>query len=194
MHSNNLPALIGLTGRAGAGKDTLADHLVSSFGYVKYSLASPLKNGLNATFGFTPEQWTDRAWKEEVIPWIGRSPRQLAQTLGTDWGRELVAGDIWLRCAGNFIDTLPKGCPGVVIADVRFNNEALFIKHRGGVVCQITRPDVEAVSAHISEAGVALHLLDATLTNNGSMETLADLGELILRNLSAPFTHDHHFD
>ena len=38
--------------------------------------------------------------KEQPIPGLQRSYRELAQTLGTEWGRQLQGEDFWLRCAG----------------------------------------------------------------------------------------------
>lgn len=196
--SSPMPTIVGLTGRAGVGKDTLADHLVASHGYVKYSLAGPLKRALNLLFGFTPEQWEDREWKERVIPWIGKSPRQLAQTLGTEWGRTCVAEDIWLRIArAEIVRLLDGGAAGVVITDIRFDNEARFVRGMGGVVCSISRGGIEAVSAHSSETGVHLALVDAWLSNDTAPAALFATADLALpraaRVRAAVTPTDHHF-
>lgn len=168
MHCTaQLPRLIGVTGRAGVGKDTLADYLCIFEGFERYSLASPLKAAIEAAFSLPPSIW-DRDRKEEVIPWIGKSPRQLAQTLGTEWGRNLVAPDIWLRCLGRVIDTLPPEAPGLVVPDVRFENEARYILDRGGVIVRVVR-DVPAVADHPSEAGIPDELVNLEIANDSSI-------------------------
>lgn len=162
------PRLIGITGKAGSGKDTLADALVAEFGGVKHSFALPIKLALNAMFGWTMEMWNDRVWKETVIPWLGKSPRQLAQTLGTEWGREIIHPELWALLA---MDLFAKHAAksAFIIADLRFNNEASIINANGGVVINIVRPGVGEISAHKSEAGVDHELLDCQVINDGSV-------------------------
>lgn len=162
----SIPRLIAITGPAGAGKDTLADE-IANWG-VKYSFALPLKQALNAMFGWAMEQWDDRTWKEAIIPWLGKSPRQLAQTLGTEWGRDIIHPALWVllfeqRYAehrANF------GNMPFVVADCRFDNEAIAVAKLGGVVLRIERPGVAGVSGHVSEAGVNSRLIDAYVVNN----------------------------
>jgi hypothetical protein len=48
--------IIGIAGRAGAGKDTVADILVREHGFVKIALADPLKRACKEFFNFTDEQ------------------------------------------------------------------------------------------------------------------------------------------
>lgn len=161
-----MPRIIGITGLAGAGKDTLADALVSDRRATKYNFALPIKQGLNAMFGWTMEQWEDRVWKEQVQPWLGKSPRQLAQTLGTEWGREVVNQKLWLLLAEQrFKESLGT----FVIPDVRFENEADLIHTLGGVLIQIVRPGVGAVSAHKSEAGIDPNKIDLLVMNDSNM-------------------------
>jgi len=166
------PKLIGITGKAGAGKDTLADYLVDAYEAQKYNFALPLKQALNAMFGWTMPQWDDREWKERVIPWLGKSPRQLAQTIGTEWGRELVHPELWVLLAEQrYIAHLDShsNAPPFVIPDVRFDNEAIMIRQNGGIVVEVVRPDVKAVAAHKSENGVQAALIDIRVVNSGSI-------------------------
>ncbi len=162
--------LIGLTGKAGSGKDSVADALVAKYGYAKYSFAQPLKELLNERFGWTMEMWADRLWKEcpalhaldrNHIPIVGYSPRQLAQWLGTDILRRFAGPDVWVELMRQRVDKLEiQGVPGVVVADVRFDNEAVAIIARGGLVLHLTNPDAGAVAAHVSELGASEALVD----------------------------------
>lgn len=161
--------LIGISGKAGTGKDTVADHLCKKHGYVKYSLATPIKAALCAMFGWHINMFEDRERKEKPVSYLnGKSPRQLAQTLGTDWGRELIDQDIWLTLGERFIrDSVEP----VVIADIRFENEAALIRENGGTIIHLQR-DVEAVAAHSSEAGIAVHADDIAIENTGTVKWL----------------------
>ena len=181
----NLPRLIGITGKAGAGKDTLADYLVSRFGYRKYSLSSPLKRLLNERFGWSDWQWQDREWKErpaitgmfEAFGQVGiqdpaLSPRQLAQWLGTEVGRYLGGDDVWVNMMErewrslNETNTQTFGeLPRMVVPDVRFDNEARRIHLLGGVVLRVVRDGVSVVPAHVSEAGVSDALVNVQVVN-----------------------------
>lgn len=169
--------LIGLTGRAGSGKDTVADYLVQRHGFTKLSFAAPLKAGLNAMFGFTPEQWNDREWKERVIPELGVSPRYLAQTLGTEWGRELVKQDLW----PSLTMAIAKQYEKVVIADVRFENEAAAVSKNGGYVLSILRPDARSVNPHQSELPLNDSSVDAYVAN---VDSFRRLFEAVTANLN----------
>lgn len=158
--------LVGLTGPAGCGKNLVAGLMPDAecFGF-----ADPIYAALSAMFDL-PEEWLrDRANKDAVIPWIGKSPRQLLQTLGTEWGRGLVRADIWIRIAGRRINELTADrCPAVVISDVRFDNEAQMIRDRGGEVWRIERTPASETYAHVSEAGISGRLIDLTIDNTGT--------------------------
>lgn len=164
-----LPRLIGITGLAGAGKDTLADALVYDRGATKYNFALPIKLALNAMFGWTMEQWNDREWKESPLAWLGKSPRQAAQTLGTEWGRELVHPDLWMLIGEqSYFNHRRQTSPGsFVIADVRFENEARMIHSNGGIVVKVSRHGVQQINAHVSEAGITD--VDYVVHNNTSV-------------------------
>lgn len=168
----SFPRLIGLTGKAGSGKDTVANFLERGYGYTKYSLAQPLKEMLNGVFGWSMELWQNREWKE--CPLLGDvSPRKLAQWLGTDILRKYAGEDIWIKLMEDRLDTNP--CAQMVVADVRFENEARAIHVKGGIVIQLVNPDAPAVAAHSSEAGVPTHLIDFTATARmGETEFLID--------------------
>jgi len=121
--------LIGISGAAGAGKDTAADTIVACHPpYVKDKFARTLKEVLNSIFGWSMENWDDPEWKELPNSACGlHTPRYVAQTFGTDWGRNMVYPDIWVDAAIRNIEE-----ENTVFSDVRFPNELDAIKHAGG--------------------------------------------------------------
>lgn len=164
--------IIGLTGNAGVGKDTVADYLVSNYGYVKYSFARPLKDMLKA-IGVDCD---NRDTKEIPHPVFGVSPRVMAQTLGTEWMRKCVNKEGWILLAENFIRTTMElnnleevpTVKGIVFPDVRFANEAELIRAHGTLI-HITRK-VEAVAEHESEKGIPFKDCDRWLMNDRTIE------------------------
>lgn len=174
--------IIGLTGAAGCGKDTAANLIASYMAIHRFALATPIKRAINAMFDLASVAWDDRQWKEadqEIFG--GRSPRFLAQTLGTEWGREMVSQDIWIRILeqrielSRFRDNWP-----IVVTDIRFPNEARWIRDQGGVVVLIVRGGVPLISGkHQSEQ----HQLEpeVRLDNGGSLDHLkAEVREKLL--------------
>lgn len=149
--------------------------------YFVYHFADPIKAAINAMFGFGPVHWENREWKEAAIPWLGPdpiSPRSLAQTLGTEWGREMIDEEVWLKIAQqkfakvNTSATLDSGRIvglGMIIPDVRFENEAQWIKDAGGLLLNVERPGQEIISesSHATEAGLDPALFDAVIVNDG---------------------------
>ncbi|MNZ93709.1 hypothetical protein D3C78_1127880 [compost metagenome] len=171
--------LIGLTGAARSGKSTAAAELAAQHGFIHYAFAQPLKAMLAEGLNLSAAQ-LEGAEKEAPLPWLGKSPRELLQTLGSEWGRELVHRELWLRVARQNLDNLAEcfpQAPGIVISDVRYEDEAAFVRERGGVLVHILRPDAPPVRAHATEAGVAIGDNDLTIHNDGG---LAELRERVL--------------
>jgi hypothetical protein len=143
--------VIGFAGRAGAGKTTAALHLVRHHGFERVRFAGPLKAMMRA-LGCTEEE-VDGALKEMPCALLGgRTPRQAMQWLGTEWGRDMIAPDLWTRAWEHAV----AGKPRVVADDVRFPNEVAAIRRLGGRVIRIVAAGDEVSSGaagHISERG-----------------------------------------
>jgi len=164
------PALIGIAGKARSGKNTMANFIQAEYGGYQYSFAGPLRRMLKAGFGIDMDNnayWQDN--KETVIPAFGKSPRQMMQTLGTEWGRNLVNRGIWLILAQQ--ELFNRG-PGMIVTDVRFEDEAEWIRNHRGVVIHIDRPNAAQVSTHNSENGVLVGPGDIQVHNAGALEDL----------------------
>lgn len=174
MSTTTLPRLIGLTGTAGSGKDTVRRMLEEHHGYTGFAFADPIRNMLGSLLsdaGADFSWMTDRERKESTIQALGTSYRHLAQTLGTEWGRS-IEPEFWLRIASARLDTLQdRGLRHFVISDVRFLNEAAWIKLLGGEVWRVERPSAEPVREHASE--LISHITpDRIIDNSGTVEEL----------------------
>lgn len=173
--------LIGLAGRAGAGKDTVAGILSAHHDFARLAFAEPLKQMLMAglrELGVSRELLSDAAAKERPIESLGKSPRQLMQTLGTEWGRQMINEDLWVLLAERALVQYRKFASGLVLTDVRYENEAHLVRRHGGSVWLIRRAlpaNVRALGAHSSEAGVQIvPEVDSLLLNDAGTEQLAD--------------------
>lgn len=164
MKKKKYPSLIAFCGLAGSGKTTAADFLHDNFGFIHYSFADPIRDML-AQLGVTRDQ-TKGERKTKPLSWLGdKTPRELLQTLGTEWGRDKVCSDIWLNVATRRLDSIKLH--SVVIDDCRFDNEARWVQERGGIVVSITRPGL-TVMKHRSEAGVSPKYINHTISNDST--------------------------
>lgn len=183
---DNTPIIIGLAGRAGSGKDSVRSILEMHAHFAGLAFAEPIRGMLRELFntnGVSDEYITDRALKETPIPGLGVSYRHMAQTLGTEWGRQCMGADFWLNIAGAYLaDLKAQGYERFVVSDVRFANEAAWVRAQGGVVWRVERPGLDSVRAHVSEAQD--FEADAVLDNSGTVRQLYD------RVLAALFAHN----
>lgn len=166
--------LIGLTGRAGTGKDTVRK-MLQDVGYAGFALADPIRSMLRDLLtknGISDQYIDNREFKETIIPGLGVSYRHMAQSLGTEWGRSLQS-DFWLRIATSYLkDLTDKGAMHVCISDIRFANEAKWVRDHGGVVWRVERYTVPSVREHISELEMFGISPNTIIDNNGSVGDL----------------------
>lgn len=166
--------LIGIAGKARSGKDTFA-HMMRNNGLNLdlYSFATPLKEAAIAMLGisryFAYNATTEQ--KEQPLPGYGFSYREFLQKLGTEFGREMLRGDIWLLCAQ---ERFNQSKNGLLITDVRFANEAHWIRSNGGRIIHILRPDAPEVREHISEKGLDTHPEDRIYINNKELHYMEE--------------------
>lgn len=172
------PLLIALHGLPGSGKDTFANYLLETDVWAKVSFAAPLKRGLSAMLNIPMEDIENPKIKNEPNYKFGKSIRYLAQTIGTEWGRNLVADDIWVQLAEEQIRHFWAHDLNVANTDLRFENEAIRIKELGGIIIHITRNDNEhatkqentGASNHASNVILPEQYIDYTIRNDYSLE------------------------
>lgn len=169
------PPVIGLYSPAPqSGKSALARYLAIEH-YTILPLARVLKTMVGSMLrelGYANHRDLVLFSKETMIPELGVSVRHLLQTLGTEWGRQCVHPDVWLRCwEAAAKQHLSEGrC--LVVDDVRFPNEAALIRKYGGEMWLITRPGAERPNSHASEGGLSDINFDRHIENNGSLMDL----------------------
>ena len=165
--------IVGIHGKARSGKDTFADFVIEYAKYTnpfaKLSFADPIYNIVDIMFNVDSRSVKD---KEELFPEWDLSLRYMLQTVGTEMGRHMISDDIWIRNMQYRIDHSPA--PNIIIPDVRFENEAHFIRKSGGFIIFVERTsdDTEAVRKHISENGVKRQQNDMLIENNSSLGQL----------------------
>lgn len=60
----------------------------------------------------------------------------------------------------------------IVIKDIRFENEADYLRQHGGKIWHVVRRNIEKVNPHSSELGIKIQDSDIVIDNNGSLEQL----------------------
>lgn len=166
--------IIGLVGPKGCGKSTLATQLVD-IGFARRPFAGPLKEMLRQLLriqgvdGRTIDDMIDGSAKETPSMYlVGRSPRYAMQTLGTEWGRQQMRGDLWIQV---WINQISRANFPTVVEDVRFQNEANAIKEMNGILVRIDRRAANVMDQHVSEIEQAEIACDFTIRNSEGKPT-----------------------
>ena len=186
--------IIGITGRAGAGKDCVANALQERRpGVGRAAFADALKAEAAAAFGCDLRLFTDPARKElparelsalrctepafarylGTLEWFSElRPRTIMQQWG-DWRRGQDP-DYWVRMLAITVEAARgMGFAAFVGADVRYPNELAWLRGAGGVLWRVQRPGLAATSGHSSEWALADAAADLTITNDAGLELLA---------------------
>lgn len=163
--------IIGLTGYAQSGKDTVAAFLVEHYGYKRVAFADKIRDLL---FKMNPIVEPD-VRLQEVIAEMGwekakvRIPevRRIMQELGVG-AREVFGDNHWIVEAYKDMDLDSN----YVITDVRFANEANWVKAFNGDIWRVTRDGIGPVNGHVSESELDSIPYDTLITNDGDLKDL----------------------
>lgn len=176
--------IIGLSGYAQSGKDSVAGVLVERHGYRRIAFADKLRDVALAVDpiveagNFGPWRLSGYVhhfgWDDAKVNYP--EVRRILQALGTAV-RDHVDPWAWVKAALNDVDTDED----VVISDVRFRNEAEAITARGGLMVRVRRPGVGPVNGHASEHDLDEWTFDYSLNNTGTLDELADVVDVVMR-------------
>lgn len=180
--------IIGISGKLGSGKDTLADFIIKNDPeFKKVSFANKLKRIGAFLTGTDEHLWFTQEGKNiELHNWC-MTIGQFQQKLGTEAIREGLHSEAWVLSL--FADLTPTS--KWIITDVRFPNEIEAVTKRHGVTVRINGDPakVRATSTrdlnHPSETSLDNYQnFDYVYTNNNSLVELENFAKLILQDLT----------
>lgn len=161
--------VVGLSGPAGAGKSTAAQYLVELGGH-RVRFAGIIKSMIYA-MGLNERQ-VDGDLKEVPCDLLcGKTPRWAMQSLGTEWGRNLIGPNIWINLWKNQVNSLPEDAL-VLVDDCRFPNEEVLIREMDGIIIRIVREVDMNTETFSHESEKHPIKADYTVINDGSIEQL----------------------
>lgn len=178
--------LIGIGGKAGAGKDTIGDYLVENYDFQKIALADPIKRTVKDVFALNDHAVYDRTAREQPLEqWGGWSVRKLLQFVGTELFRENIDDSIWVKSLWYRIRDDKEN--NYVVTDIRFPNELQYFRDNAAkefTFLKVGRP------GHDGSVGIAGHASEAydlegdfSIMNDGSMEDLYEKVDQTLQTI-----------
>lgn len=165
--------IIGISGKKGSGKNTVADiikYKIKKKHIRLVSFAEPIKEILSLLLNVPLETLEDRNFKKTRLSaeFDNKTPRELMKIIGT-FMRTTVNEDFWINQIMKQIydnsDTL------YVITDVRYKNEMNAILKRGGEIIRVERTN-NNTDTHQSETDLDDVSFEYTIHNNGTIEQL----------------------
>lgn len=198
--------VIGITGQMGAGKDTAARILKKAIGatYSKDSklrgeyecltipMAQKLKEVVAVMGGLPDYKWFDsQEFKSTTSPFFIKGEkvtwRQMLQLVGTE-GLRSIDPNIHCQMFHNLLNQ--KNQSIVLVPDIRFDNEAQYIKDNfNGVILKINRPETDKSQSeitHDSEKGISRDLVDMWFTNSRDINFFGEMISVYAEHLLFP--------
>ena len=177
-------SLIAFTGPSGAGKSTAAERLTMVHGYTLVRFADPLKRMMLA-LGLS-ENDVYSGDREAAHPYLcGKSTRFAMQTLGTEWGRDMIGENLWVFLWWKASLAVIRDGGKIVVDDVRFPNEVEAVTSGGGVIVPLFgRAGV--VAPHASEDLVVAVEDGPAIDNSGQIADLHYQVDNLVERIEAP--------
>lgn len=190
--------LVGIIGKMGSGKTTVARYLIENYNFMKISFADPLKKML-LDVGILSYN--------ELYPTKTPYARKMLQTIGTDIIRNKIDQDYWVKkfkekvieiCQlykpvenndGNIVSKPAE--VRLVVDDIRFPNEFFCVASElNGKIIKVVRNNnncynnfEESFHLHESERYIDMLPYDYLIDNNGSLKNLQDVINLTITKI-----------
>jgi hypothetical protein len=175
------PVVIGITGKIGAGKDTIANYLVRQHHFRVVRFSDPLKQEVLDTIPRTLRQIFRKLHDgaepstEDLRQMLWHDKPPIVRELLQEWGTELRRAEDpdywvvkWTKATSGFL----KEGVSVVAPDMRFNNEmAAVTKFESAYTIRVIRPGT-VVGTHRSEVELDGVRVTKEFDNSGSLLAL----------------------
>lgn len=183
--------IIGIHGKIGSGKDTLADYIIDKdSSFKKKSFAFKLKYMTSFLTGVDLKDCFTQEGKNIFMPEWGMTIGEFQQKLGTEGMRKGVHENGWVLSLFSEYDS-DNYLENWIITDVRFPNEAQAILDRNGVLIKLEgdpasiRANSKRDMNHPSETSLDdWDKWDYVYTNNKSLEDLYNFGNQVITDLT----------
>jgi len=182
MSTKRKKVIVAISGKAGTGKDTIANYLCSEFGFQIIRIADPIKKITSeATKTTLPQNYMLKS----LIPDISQGELEgwdlgkYQQVVGKIF-RKGICEDFWVR---RMIVELEKTeYDRIAIPDLRFKNEANTLRRLSAILIRVNRPRDERVKYlggrdefDISETDLDNYMLfDKNFDNKSTVKTLEE--------------------
>jgi hypothetical protein len=137
-----MKGLILLTGPAGSGKDTYANHLKFRYGMNIFALADELKEKTAQRYSLSINLFYDRDKKDQKLKSLGKTPRELL----IDYSKVLRQEDDLVFCK-SVASKFTNGWN--VISDMRYTRELNYFTKNYPCTCLYIQRDVKDVGDDI---------------------------------------------
>jgi dephospho-CoA kinase len=165
-----------LCGRLRSGKDTAANHLYIKYSFNRVAFGDALKKNAHAAFPWVSEFSKPRALYQQY----GQLMRQIDPDVWIKHAEREVKGAIDFR-----VNTGAEKV-GIVITDVRQDNEVAWCRENGFTIIRVTAPDEDRIAraiaagddftahdlTHETEMAIDGFVVDYEVTNDGSVDDL----------------------
>ena len=172
---NTRKILIGLSGKMGVGKDYIAHNILMPY--------LEKKNIKTLMIAFADQIKVNTSVKHNInlfdmYDTKNENIRRLLQKEGTENGRDKYGDNIWINYVDKWTDIYSKrGIQAFIIMDVRFKNEADYIKSKNGLLIRIEAPlrnkeriinekNSLEIQKHISEIDLDDYKFDNIINND----------------------------
>lgn len=173
--------IIGVSGKKRSGKDSffnIVNDLYPNY-YKNVKYADKLKEICSILTGYHLNYFYDGNLYDTKLELWGMTIRQFMQILGTEVFRDSFNQEVWVTA----LESNLKENENYIITDVRFLNEANWVK-KNGILIRVNRPQSQNLDTHRSEVELDdFDDFDYIIENDGTYEEYVDIISNIMKEI-----------